>query len=79
MKRSPNQRPDKGFIKEIAKDPVNLNQKKPFTYSKAVTPQSKEVNGMHTPHRMREFKSVKDTAAFTTETKNHIKNRRGEK
>lgn len=79
MARNPNSRPDKGFIREIERKPNLEIKKKPFDYSKPVTPQSKEVNGMHTPHRMREFKSVKQTTAFTGETTTHIKNRRGEK
>lgn len=78
MARSPNSRPDKGFIREIERNPKLVEKKQPFNYSKPVTPQSKEVNGMHTPHRMREFKSVKQTSDFTTETANHIKKRRGE-
>ena len=79
MARNPNSRPDKGFMRELAKPVAQKETKKPFTYSNPITPQSKEVNGMHTPHRMRKFKSVKPENAFTTETANHIKNRRGEK
>lgn len=78
MARGPNSRPDKGFIKEVLRKPNLEVKKQAFDYSKPVTPQSKEVNGMHTPHRMREFKSVKPANAFTTETTNHIKKRRGE-
>lgn len=71
-------KPDKGFIKELAKKAPEPKPKKPFTYSKPITPESKEVNGMHTPHRMREFKSVKVTTEFTQEMTSHIKKRRGE-
>ncbi len=78
MARSPNSRPDKGFIRELEKPVQDKATKKPFSYSKPITPKSAEVNGMHTPHRMREFKSVKPANAFTAETTNHIKKRRGE-
>lgn len=79
MSRGANSKPNKGFLREIEKNPQRANAKKPFDYSKPITPQSKEVNGMHTPHRLREFKSVKSTENFTSETTQHQKNRRGEK
>lgn len=78
MARGPNSKPEKGFIRELSKSVIPKEAKKPFTYSKAITPQSKETNGMHTPHRLREFKSVKPANSFASETTQHIKKRRGE-
>ncbi len=75
MPKGPNSRPDKGFVKEIAKaqggSKIEIN-KKGFDYKRPVTPESRAVNGMHTPHRMREFKHTNTPNDFAGEASKFI-------
>lgn len=73
--------PNKGFIKELSRSQTqrHVETKKLFTYSKPVTPESKITNSMHTPHRIREFKSVPESKAnIVGEHNMHVKKRRGD-
>lgn len=80
MAKGPNQRPDKGFIKELSRGSgLRKMEVKPFTYSKAVTPGSKVTNDMNTTHRIREFKSVKENKTKLPEQyRDFVKKRRGD-
>lgn len=80
MAKGPNQRPDKGFIKELSKgtQPRKVEVNK-FSYAKPVTPESKTTNGLATQHRIKEFKSVKENKTKFTEQHNvFVKKRRGQ-
>lgn len=50
-------KPNKGFIKEIAKDPRPENKKDGFKWGKAIVKPS--ADGQATPYRIREYKAVK--------------------
>lgn len=50
-------KPDKGFIKEIARAKPSPQKVDPFTWSKPVVKPTADAQG--TPYRMREMKSVK--------------------
>jgi hypothetical protein len=78
LAKGPNSRPDKGFLREIAKAPVSDKSKSEFTWSKPVVKAAK-AEALATPHRMREFKSVKESKTnIVSEQRAHIKRRRGE-
>lgn len=72
---------NKGFIKEIprASNSVKKAENKSFTWSKAVVPPAKTNTALATPHRMREFKAVKQSENnLIQEHQTHVKKRRGE-
>lgn len=72
-------KPNKGWIKELAKKPAAQKKPAPFTYAKPVVPQAVKADGMRTPYRMREFKSAKEPKSnIVIEQTEHIKKRRGE-
>lgn len=81
LAKGPNQRPDKGFIKELAKAPAKVKTQNKFTYSKPITPQSSKAQPMSVPSRIREYRTAKDKVGSTlvAEFSGHVKKRRGEK
>lgn len=70
--------PNKGFLRELEKGGTKAPGQKRFDYKKAITPESRQTENMHTPHRLREFKSVAPSRGLVVETQMHIKKRRGD-
>jgi hypothetical protein len=71
--------PNKGFFKELEKTPAKKKEGQRFDWKKPVS-QVAKAEAMATPHRMREFKSVKEKQGqLVSETATHIKNRRAGK
>jgi len=72
-------KPNKGFIKELAKSPKPKEKDNKFAWDKAIVkPPSNDA--MATPHRIKEFKTVRSAKSnLVSEQKLHISKRRGEK
>lgn len=68
-------KPNKGFIKEIAKTKPVVNSKKPFEWRQPIV--KPVASSQATPYRMREFKEVRPAKSnLVVEQTTHIKNRR---
>lgn len=71
---NPNRSPAKGFIKELAKDPIKPVAKREFKYDQRLTPESSV--SLNTPRRLTEYKRISAPASnIVKETALHIKNR----
>ena len=70
--RGPNSRSDKGFTRELGKNPKPTPVKsKPFGWDKPVV-KPQQTEGMATPHRLQNMKAVKPAKpAFTQEKRAH--------